>query len=194
MHVGGLKVRYAVSPFHQNPAYVPAALSRAGYDGFIGGIIANDPEYMMARSGVPPFSPPAIVSHTQGCMLHGDCLLRTVDPLRVFKEAFALARDGGQFFGYLDHPFSERYAYGWESETARLAVHGEFLDFMNEQSGEAALLFVNEDTCLDFVKGKASAEIHYDNVAGTYKLTRTHAAGFPLSIGYQGQCIAAHND
>src|SRR5579863_4806432 len=92
-HISGLNVRYAVSPFHQNPSYVPAALSRAGYDGFIGGIIANDPEYVMARSGVPPFSPPAIVSHTQGCMLHGDCLQGSGDPLRIFKEAFALARD-----------------------------------------------------------------------------------------------------
>jgi hypothetical protein len=193
-HVSGLTVRYAVSPFHQNPVYVPAALSRAGYDGFIGGIIANDPEYVMARSGIPPFGPPAIVSHTQGCMLHGDCLLSSGDPLRIFKQAFALARDGGQFFGYLDHPFSARYAYGWQSERARLAVHAKFLDFMTEQSGDAPLLFVNEDTCLDFVRDKASSEIHYDNASGTYKVTRIRAAGFPLSIGYQGQRIAAHND
>ncbi len=154
-HCDGLSVRYAVSPFHQNPAYVPAALARAGYHGFVGGIIANDPEFLMARSGIPPFAPAGMISHTQGCMLHGDCLLGSGDPLRIFKQAFALARDGGQFFGYLDHPFSERYAYGWPSEAARLTVHAEFLDYMEQQSAGTPLLFVNEDTCLDFIRDKA---------------------------------------
>jgi hypothetical protein len=191
--IEGLTVRYAVSPFHQNPTYVPAALARAGYNGFVGGIIANDPEYLMARAGVPPFSPLGIIAHTQGCMLHGDCLLDAGDPLRIFKAAFALARDGGQFFGYLDHPFSERYSYGWTSEPDRLAVHAEFLDHMDAHSGNGPLLFVNEQTCLDFIKDKAAAEILYDDVSDRYRVTQSHAAGLPLSVGLHGHTIAAHN-
>jgi hypothetical protein len=192
-HIEGLTVRYAVSPFHQNPTYVPAALASAGYSGFVGGIIANDPEYLMARAGVPPFSPPEIISHTQGCMLHGDCLLATGDPLRLYKSAFSLARDAGQFFGYLDHPFSDRYAYGWASEPDRIAAHAEFLDYMEAHSGSGPLLFVNEETCLDFIKGKASAQILYNDATDTYNVAHFEAAGLPLSISFHGHSVAAHN-
>jgi len=189
--IDGLVVRYAVSPFHQNPTYVPAALARAGYDGFVGGIISNDPEYILARAGSPPFAPLHMIAHTQGCMLHGDCLLANGDPLRVFKEAFCLARDGGQFFGFLDHPFSERYAYGWASELDRIAAHAQLLDYMEGHSGNGPLLFVNENTCLDFIKGKAAAQIIYDSSTNTHKVSQSHAAGLPLSIGFQGFSVAA---
>jgi hypothetical protein len=191
--IEGLTVRHAVSPFHQNPTYVPAALARAGFSGFVGGIIANDPEYMMARAGVPPFGPPDIVSHTQGCMLHGDCLLATGDPLRIFIAAFALARDGGQFFGYLDHPFSARYSYGWASESDRVATHAKFLDYMDAHPGDGPLLFVNEQTCLDFIKDKASAEIVYDDLSDTYSVTHSRTMVLPLSVGLHGHSVAAHN-
>jgi hypothetical protein len=190
-YLEGASVRYAVSPFHQNPDFVPAALARAGYRGFVGGTIANDPEYLMARAGVPPFAPPGIISHTQGCMMHGDCLLGSGDPLRIFKAAFALARDGGQFFGYLDHPFSERYAYGWASEPDRIAAHAQLLDYMDDHPGNGPLLFVNEETCLDFIEGKASANILYDDLSETYSVSRSCAAGLPLSVGLHGQSLAA---
>jgi hypothetical protein len=187
--VPGLTVRYAVSPFHQNPTFVPAALARAGYDGFIGGIIANDPEYLIARGGRVPYGPSGFISHSQSCMLHGDCLLADGDPIRVYREAFRIARASGQFFGYLDHPFSPRYAYGWASEEDRLSKHVGFLDFMATECATPAggpLLFVNEETCLDFMLGKAATEIAYDAERGSYQVSRTHAAGLPLSIGFRG--------
>lgn len=186
--VPGLTVRYAVSPFHQNPVFVPAALSRAGYDGFVGGIIANDPEYLMARGGCVPYGPGGFISHSQACMLHGDCLLADGDPIRIYKEAFRIARAGGQFFGYLDHPFSPRYAYGWASEEDRLSKHADFLDHIAAECAASGgpLLFVNEETCLDFMLGKAATEIAYDPARGSYEVSRTHAAGLPLSIGFRG--------
>ena len=145
----------------------------------------------MARAGIPPFSPASIISHTQSCMLHGDCLLREGDPLRIFKEAFALAREGGQFFGYLDHPFSERYAYGWASlKSVRVAAHADFLDHMADHAGEDPLLFVNEETCLDFIKSKASADILYDEARDTYRVKQSEAAGLPLSIAFHGRLNA----
>jgi hypothetical protein len=182
----GLTVRHAVSPFHQNPAYVPQALADAGYEGFIAGSIAWDPEYLLARAGVPPFAPPQIVSHSQSCMLHGDCMPTDGDPLRVFKQAFLLARDSGEFFGYLDHPFSERYSYGWQDEATRLETHARCLDFI-AQAAAGELLFVNEETCLDFVAQKAAAEILYDVPTGAYTIRQSHAAPFSLSVSYQGQ-------
>lgn len=185
------EIRYAVSPFHQNPPYVPGALANAGYDGFIGGSIANDPEYLMARGGVPPFGPSSIVAHSQSCMLHGDCLLAGNDPLAVFKEAFRLARGNREFFGYLDHPFSERYSYGWPSEQARLDAHAKYLSYLEEQCDDRPLLFVNEDSCMSFIREKSDTVIDYDESSQTYGISRREAAGFPLSIGYRGKLVEA---
>ncbi|WP_444771372.1 hypothetical protein [Rhodopseudomonas sp. NSM] len=191
--IPGLTVRYAVSPFHQNPTYVPAALARAGYDGFVGGIIANDPEYLMARGGEAPYGPAGFVSHSQSCMLHGDCMLAEGDRLQVFKDAFRTARAGSQFFGFLDHPFSERYAYGWQSEQDRLSAHSEFLATIVRDCDDAGerLLFVNEETCLDFMRDKASAMIAYDPAKASFSVSRGRATDLPLSIGFGGSNQAA---
>ncbi len=194
-HVPGLAVRYAVSPFHQNPSFVPNALARAGYRGFVGGTISSDPEYLMARGGIVPYGPEGFISHSQSCMLHGDCLLPGDDLIRVYKEAFRIAQQTGQFFGYLDHPFSERYTYGWANEPQRRQSHGDLLDFMVAECAraQAPLLFVNEETCLDFMLGKASANIMFDQARRTFVVSRTYAAGLPLSIGYEGRIMAAKN-
>lgn len=189
--VHGLDVRHAVSPFHQNPSYVPEALSRAGYAGFIGGSIASDPEFLMARAGIPPFGPPTIVSHSQSCMLHGDCMLDEGDPLLIYKQAFLLARDGSEFFGYLDHPFSARYAYGWRDEDTRLAAHAAYLDFLDANSGAGPLLFVNEDICLRFIAAKAACVIEYDALSEDFTISKTEAAGLPISIGYRDDILEA---
>jgi hypothetical protein len=195
-HVPALDVRYAVSPFHQNPTFVPTALARAGYRGFVGGTIACHPEYLMARGGIVPCGPDDFISHSQSCMLHGDCLLASGDPLRVYKKAFCNAKETGQFFGYLDHPFSERYTYGWADEIGRRQAHSDFIDFMLAECNRTgvSLLFVNEQTCLDYMLEKSGAEILFEREHERFSISRTHAAGLPLSIGYEGRVLAAAND
>ena len=150
----GLKVRHAGSPFHQNPAYVPNALGRAGLSGFIGGIIANDPEMLLAKGGVVPDCTNDVVSHSQQCMLHGDCILDDGDPLTINKQAFASARRAGSIFGYLDHPFSPRYDYGWGSEEHRLWHHIEFLEYFEKEMEGLATLWLNEDDVLEWIAAK----------------------------------------
>ena len=140
--------RYAVSPFHHTPEYARAGLVDAGYYGCIGGIIHNDPDFLMARAGVPPRGVSGFIGHSQQCMLHGDCLLEGPDPLSMYKAAFDSAKAGKSFFGYLDHPFSERYAYGWQGETERSAMHYQFVDYM-KQTGN--VLFCNQDQAMDFL-------------------------------------------
>jgi hypothetical protein len=191
--VPGLSVRYAVSPFHHCPTFVPIALARAGYRGFVAGTIARDPAYLMARGGTVPFGPSGFVSHSQSCMLHGDCLLPDGDPIAVYKEAFRIARAAGQFFGYLDHPFSQRYTYGWADEAERQRIHGDFLDFLDEESaaGDTPLLFVNEAVCLDFMVEKAECHIVFDETRDVFSLSRTLAAGLPISFGFRGRVEAA---
>lgn len=146
---------FAVSPFHSNKIYAVKAMEDAGYAGFIAGIIANDPEYLMARGGAVPFAE-KIVSHSQQCMMHGDCLLDEADSLRIYKEAFDLALSSNTFFGFLDHPFSPRYQYGWKTETQRIAAHLELIHYMQSQ---AEVLFLNENDCLHFMIDKSNATI-----------------------------------
>jgi hypothetical protein len=193
--VPDLNVRYAVSPFHKNPRFVPQALARAGYSGFVAGAIGNDPEYLLARGGAVPHGPPGFVSHSQSCMLHGDCLLAEGDRLAVYKQAFRVAQRGSQFFGYLDHPFSARYSYGWRDEQQRLAVHAEFIDFLHRECAADGrpLAFLSEETCLDFMREKALAEIEPDPRRGSFRVSRTHAAGLPLSVAYRGHIAPATN-
>lgn len=116
---------YAVSPFHQNPQYAVEGIRDAGIRGFVGGIIHNDPEYLMARSGPVPFVD-GIISHTEQCMLHGDCYHQAGNSIQTYVDAWKSALSTKTFFGFLDHPFSA-YQYGWHTEDERLGVHEEFL-------------------------------------------------------------------
>lgn len=149
--------KYAVSPFHQTPLYARLGLAQAGYAGCIGGIISNDPDYVMARGGRPPYSKPNFIGHTQQCMLHGDCLLRTGDPLAIYKQAFEQAFLSKTFFGYLDHPFSERYHYGWNNEEERINAHGQLIDYIRNRFNK--VLFLNENDALDFIYFKSNIYI-----------------------------------
>ena len=180
----GYRVRYAVSPFHQTPIYARAGLADAGYRGCIGGIIHNDPDFLMARSGMPPGSGPGFIGHSQQCMLHGDCLLEGTDPLRVFRQAFDIAKTGGAFFGYLDHPFSERYTYGWTSEEQRVSVHREFIAHIRATGGR--VLWVNENDAMDFLTDRAHTRLHA--TADGWQLQRSQTLSpWRLSVRYRSQ-------
>lgn len=150
------RVKYAVSPFHQTPDYARAALADAGYAGCIGGIIRNDPDFVLARAGAIPGTGHGFIGHSQQCMLHGDCVLEGFDPMAVFKQAFDMAKAGGAFFGFLDHPFSPRYQYGWLTEAQRLDFHRDFLAYIRKSG---TVLFCNESDAMDFLGQRAGISI-----------------------------------
>ncbi|MBD2257270.1 polysaccharide deacetylase family protein [Pseudanabaena sp. FACHB-2040] len=181
-------VRYAVSPFHQNPPYAVQALTDAGYQGFVGGIIHNDPEYLIGRAGRVPFCEPPIVSHSQQCMLHGDCYHRYGNSVDPYLESFSNHLKAGNIFGYLDHPFSATYQYGWLSETERLAAHAELIRFI--QSHED-IWFPNLVQCLDFVRKRDQVQI---SVEADQLQVRCDPKGIPgdlptISVGWRGETI-----
>jgi hypothetical protein len=155
----GKPVHYAVSPFYQNPPYAVQALEKAGYKGFVGGIICNDPEYLIGRAGLLPFSDGKIVSHSQQCMLHGNCFHRYGNSIAPYIEAFEYHVKAGAFFGYLDHPFSKRYSYGWYEEQERLDAHAKLIVYMKNIGN---IWFTNLDQCLNFVRKKSTASVWID--------------------------------
>lgn len=121
----GRPAPYAVSPFHQNSREAVAGLADAGLAGFVGGVIHNDPEFLLARSGVVPFGS-GLVSQSAQCMLHGDCVHRG-GGLGVYRQALAAHVAARGVLGYLDHPQSASYQYGWHDVGEQVAVHAEWL-------------------------------------------------------------------
>jgi peptidoglycan/xylan/chitin deacetylase (PgdA/CDA1 family) len=184
-------VRYAVSPFHQTPPYARAALADAGYQGCIGGIIRNDPDFLMARSGVAPISSEGFVGHSQQCMLHGDCMLHGPDPLAVYKYAFDLARNSHTFFAYLDHPFSERYQYGWNTEKQRMQAH---VDFIGHMQASGKVLFANEDDALDFLQYRAQVVVQSELTGFKVQPQATQRSKWLLAVEYAEQSYAVPNE
>lgn len=184
----GHRVRHAVSPFHQTPPYARQGLADAGYLGCIGGIIRNDPDFLMARAGMPPGQGAGFIGHSQQCMLHGDCMLSDGgDPLRIYRQAFAIAQAGGAFFGYLDHPFSERYAYGWPDEAQRVAAHRDFITHIRATGDR--VLWANASDALDFLFDRAHTRVQAEGRG--YGVTRPSAAHhWPLAVRYRGQVHA----
>jgi hypothetical protein len=179
--VSGIRPKYAVSPFHQTPIYAREGLALAGYKGCIGGIIANDPDFLMARGGRPPYSDQNFVGHTQQCMLHGDCLLSDGDSLRIFKRAFDLAEVSKSLFGFLDHPFSSRYQYGWKCESERIDAHKEFISYIRKKNKK--YLFLNENQALDFIGYKMSIRVVQRN--GKMQLNQTLISNPEYDVGIE---------
>lgn len=177
-----IRVDYAVSPFHQNPPCSVAAMADAGLSGFIGGIIRNDPEYLFARGGEVPNGAEGFISHSQQCMLIGDCLLSEDDPIRIYKQSFDVACEGRALFGYLDHPFSARYQYGWESEAQRIAVHQALIKHI-KACGE--VLFLSQNNALDWLRFKASLTIQVADES-KFKVCSPRKSRWKVSIEYGG--------
>lgn len=174
-----LKIPYAVSPFHSNPPYAIQALKDAGYEGFISGIIHNDPEYLCAVSGQVPFVDGDMVMHAQQCMMHGDCFHRYDNSIDPYVEAFDLHYRAGKMFGYLDHPFGG-YDYGWASEEERLQAHESLIQAMNQYEG---VRWMTLEQILDFVKRKNEVNMHISDAGN---LVIDHKAP-DVQVYYRGE-------
>ena len=188
--VTGFSVKYAVSPFHQTPEYARAALADAGYLGCIGGIVNSDVDFIMARSGRPVKSALGFIGHNQQCMLHGDCMLAMGDPLKVYKEAFDIAKKSQTLFGYLDHPFSARYNYGWVDENERIKKHRDFITYMKQ--GEKTL-FINEHEAMNFLYDRANIEIEKRNKLYEIKMRSSPMSKYIQSFQYGGKNYEIQN-
>jgi hypothetical protein len=187
--ITGQPVHYAVSPFHQSPPYALAGLADAGLMGCIGGIIRNDPEFLIARGGTLANLPEGFIGHSQQHMLHGDCLLENEDPIAISRQAFDRAFETGTLFGYLDHPFSARYQYGWSDEETRINTHCTFIAHMQSKGN---VLFLSETDAMDFLLHKSQLDIiHIGEQFFLCNVATTSTSKFKPAIEYQSQRVEA---
>jgi hypothetical protein len=183
----GRSAVYAVSPFHQNPRFAIKALADTGYKGFIGGSIRNDPEFLLGRAGWVPFINPPIVSHSQQCMLHGDCFRRYGNSIDTYVESLMLHTQARAIFGYLDHPFGPEYTYGWTSEEKRLRVHEQFISHMLSIHD---LWWGSLVDCMDFLVRRGSAKLWIDE-DGRVRFLCDHVGSSPTpSATWKGKIVA----
>lgn len=150
----------AVSPFHSNPPYAVRALEQSGFTGLASGIIHNDPEYLLGRAGVAPLTDGTLVSISQQSMLHGDCYRQQANCVDVHVQAFEAQYAAHGIFGYLDHPFSERYQYGWESKAQRLDAHQQLITALRSRSD---VWFWNQEQCFNFVRACSCLHLHVND-------------------------------
>ncbi len=173
---------FAVAPFHQTPPYAVRAMADAGIRAFVGGIIHNDPEYLLGRAGRVPFMEGTVVSHSQQCMLHGDCYHRYGNTAEPYIRSFNNHVASRSIFGYLDHPFSAQYRYGWHSEEERMGVHRELLDHICSHDG---LWWCNTAQCLSFLLKRDTAEVHVEKDG--LRVMSQATEGLPgLAVEYRG--------
>jgi hypothetical protein len=149
---------FVVSPFHQNPKFAVEGLRDAKIKGFVGGIIKNDPEYLVSRASWAK-DVHGIMTHSQQCMLHGDCYHDAGNSLDIYKQSFENHYKTNTFFGYLDHPFSN-YKYGWNDEDERVNVHEEFLKYMKTFEG---IWFANLVDAMSFLWVKVNTKVWIEN-------------------------------
>jgi hypothetical protein len=178
----------AVSPFHTNPPYAVQAMAGAGFTGFVSGIIHNDPEYLLGRAGVVPFSEGRIISISQQTMLHGDCYRRQNASVSAHIAAFEAQYAAEGIFGYLDHPFSARYQYDWDSEEQRLGAHQKLVAVMKARQN---VWFWSQEQCFRFVKALAS--VRFSTAPnGTVTLTKGNLEGFTIAYRYKNNTYSEH--
>jgi hypothetical protein len=152
-------VQFAVSPFHSNETWSMQALSDAGYKGVVTGIIQDYPEFLIARGGQVPFVTGDLISHSQQCMLHGDCYTWQGHSVDVPIQSFDNHLKANSAFGYLDHPFSERYSYGWQSESERIGAHEQLINHINTFEN---IHWVSQSDLLEYLSLRNKVEVLTD--------------------------------
>ena len=124
----GIKNDFAVSPFHHLTWESLKILDEMQFKGVVAGISSSHHEFLITKGGV--FHKELnILLHSQQCMLHGDCLSsqRKIDD---YLYSFSLFSKLGFSIGFLDHPISPRYDYGWGSKDRQVNTHREIIDFL----------------------------------------------------------------
>ena len=72
--------------------------------------------------------------------MHGHTIEQVGDPLSVFKEAMTISTKSGSWYGYLDHPFSNRYQYDWNLKTPALIYIELLLNTFSNRMGSSSQL------------------------------------------------------
>lgn len=172
----GIKNEFAVSPFHHLTWDALEILEEMGFKGVVAGISSSHHEFLTSRGGLID-EKLNILFHSQQCMIHGDCLSpqRKIDD---YLYAFSLFSKLGFSTGFLDHPISPRYDYGWDSKNRQVNSHKKIIEFLLEEQ----IKFVSQEEMFDRLKFKEILEVENNFVNNKYFMEITNRSKYVLSI------------
>jgi hypothetical protein len=110
--------------------------------------------------------------------------------LSEYKYTFNQGITTRTLFGYLDHPFSVRYTYGWPGEATRIEMHRRFIGYIRKRAQN--LLILSEEDILDFLLAKSEWQVEQTKTGFCLREPRASVrSGLVPTIEYAGNRIAA---
>ena len=110
-------------------------------------------------------------------MLHGDCLTKS-RKIDNYLETFFNSYQLGFSTGFLDHPISERYDYGWGSSKRQVNAHKKIIEFLLSHN----ISLVSEEEIFKRLKAKEQLEITNIEKNNQYLVKIKNKSRFRLSI------------
>ncbi len=177
----GIKTEYAVSPFHHLTWAALEVLNELNFKGVIAGISSSHHEFLITKGGSINEKLDILV-HSQQCMIHGDCLTksRKVDS---YLNAFSLYSNLGFSTGYLDHPISKRYDYGWKNFERQVKTHQQIVEYLINKN----IKFICQEELFERFAAKEKIKIKTINNNDFYSLEIKNESEVCLSITFGGE-------
>ena len=176
-----INTEYAVSPFHHLTIEAIEVLNEQNYKGVVAGICSSHHEFLIIKGGSIS-DELNILLHSQQCMLHGDCLTstRSIDD---YLKNFYLFSKIGYSTGFLDHPISQRYDYGWNNNQRQINAHKKIIEYLLSEN----IKFVNQKEIFERLKSKDELKIEVIEKINEQKVLIKNASKFYLSISLGGK-------
>jgi len=177
----GIATEYAVSPFHHLTWEALEVLNDLNFKGVIAGISSSHHEFLIIKGGSIHKKIDTLV-HSQQCMIHGDCLTQT-RKVNTYLDAFSLYSNLGFSTGYLDHPISERYDYGWINLERQVKTHNQIIEYLLNNN----IKFISQKELFERFAAKEKIKVITKSTNNFYSLEIKNESKVCLSISFGGK-------
>ena len=177
-NIYGIRTEYAVSPFHHLTWDALDVLNEMDYKGVVSGISSSHHEFLYMRGGFINKNLD-ILLHSQQCMIHGDCITKKRS-LTDYLVAFDLFSKLGFSMGFLDHPISQRYDYGWGSLERQVETHKEIINHLIKRE----IKLVNQEEIFKRLEAKENIQVKQFEEESIQRLVINNTSEYILSVSY----------
>ncbi len=176
-----INTEYAVSPFHHLTTEAIEVLNEQNYKGVVSGICSSHHEFLIMKGGSINENL-NIILHSQQCMVHGDCITdkRSIDD---YLNNFYLFSQIGYSMGFLDHPISKRYDYGWNKQQRQINAHKQIIEYLLLKD----ISFISQKEIFERLKAKDELNIEILQINNQHNIFIKNKSKFYLSISLGGQ-------
>ena len=147
----------------------------------VSGICSSHHEFLIMKGGSINENL-NIILHSQQCMVHGDCITdkRSIDD---YLNNFYLFSQIGYSMGFLDHPISKRYDYGWNNQQRQINAHKQIIEYLLLKD----ISFISQKEIFERLKAKDELNIEILQINNQHNIFIKNKSKFYLSISLGGQ-------